>query len=119
MDGNVPSSEPAVDELPKDLIDALEPLETDALEAVRTYVHRRLAAERVPLSELIRSTDDDVVAVEDCGGSALVRKRSPAVDDGDPPREGVLELYRVTREGRPSGETRLHWTYLGDVRDGS
>ena len=110
VDGNVPSSEtrsPALDDLPKERIDVPEPLGTEEHETGRTHVRRRLAAERGPLSELIRRTDSGhVVDVEGCGGMLWPRKRSPPVDEWEPDENAVWscirEPVRADRAGRPA-----------------
>lgn len=71
VDGNGPSPgtrSPALGELSEDLVGAPESPGTEELEAVQTSVRGRLAAEAVPVSELVRSADGgEGVDLEDRG----------------------------------------------------
>lgn len=99
------------EQLPDQLVEALDALETPGLRAVRAYVDRRLASGQTPPVERVRAeADGEVLDVDDRGVYTLVRKR-PESD-----RETV-SLYRVRLAEPLDGEEALHWSFLGDVRE--
>jgi len=105
-------------DLPDELVRQVDALELPALKALYGYVRRSVDARRPPLAALVEEdADGEVLEVDVHDGYALVRLHPPA-SDGSGPRESVTSLYHVRREPDPDGTESLHWTYLGDVKNG-
>lgn len=102
--------------LPPELVETLDGLDEPTLRAVLAHVQERLVDDETPTAELVRrEAAGEVVEVLDRGAHALV-KVTPS--NGGDDSSSSVDLYRVSRERRPCGESHLHWTYLGDVCDG-
>lgn len=103
--------------LPSDLIEWLDSLEPPVLQDVLNYAEQRLADNRTPLPQQIRSeAAGKIVDIKGCEAYTLVRKYPPAESDSKKASQPLL-LYRVKREKRLDGEETLHWSYLGEVCD--
>jgi hypothetical protein len=98
--------------LPDGLASELAVLNHGELRAVVHYAQDLLSGRDVALAESIRD-DDRVLRVEDHGAYALVIRAEPTDGHHEPTRN----LYQVTRERHPDDTERLHWTYLGRMRD--
>lgn len=105
----------ATDRLPPALVADLNELDQAELRAVRDYVAERLASRRPSIADKIEpAPGEDMVDVIEHGSSTLVVKRQPCADGCEDCPHGP-HLYRVRREVPPSGNTELHWSYLGTV----
>ena len=99
--------------LPDDLLAAVRGLDERELRTLLDVTQRRLRKVHPAISERIDRDDRrDIVDVEEGEGVARVLRR-----EGNGDHEDVPVLYLVTEERTPEGETRLHWTYLGPIRD--
>ena len=107
----------AADErLPDDLLSAVRALDEDELRTLVDFTRRRIEEAHPGISDRIApDRRQDVIRVEEEDGLARVLRRESVDDDADD--EDVPVLYLVTEERTPEGETNLHWTYLGPVRD--
>lgn len=115
--GDVNETSTPPDNLSKTLIEQIDTLELSDLRALQSYIDQRIESLRTPFeSEIETNAAGEVLAIEDHGGYALVRKHPP-----DPNGEGVnteiTSLYHVRREPHPDGTESLHWAYLGNVQD--
>lgn len=94
--------------LPDDLVDRLDDLDHDELDATVAYAQSRIRDLHRSIAEDVRAEvdEDDIVRLDDHGGHAIVERR----EDG-----GVTSLYLVTHEKRMDGEVRLNWSLLDDT----
>lgn len=107
------------DRLPADLTDRIDALGASELIRVLDYARERLQAERRSISDLIEPRPgEEIVALEDHVGHALVTKRQPCAEGCSDCPHGAYE-YLVVRERRPDGECTLRWRPLGPARDAS
>ncbi|MFQ3319952.1 MAG: hypothetical protein ACI8UR_001272 [Natronomonas sp.] len=105
--------------LPEPLLEEIDALEIPELEAVRSYVDQRIDSLQTPIETEIKSAAaGEILDIETHGAHATVRMH-PSKPDSPGPETEITSLYRVQRERLPSGETSLHWSYLGDVNDSS
>lgn len=103
--------------LPDGLLERLDSLDVPQLRAVLDHVEERLESQHSPLErEIMEDATGEIVAIEDQGAYALVRKRSPDPDEPGANTD-VVSLYHVSREPHLDGTESLHWAYLGDVSD--
>lgn len=103
--------------LPDGLLERLDSLDVIQLRAVLEHVERRIEPQHSPLEREIREdATGKIVAIEDQGAYALVRKHPTAPDERGVNTD-VVSLYHVSRESYPDGTEGLHWAYLGDVDD--
>lgn len=105
--------------VPEALLDALDDLDADGLRAVHEYVEGRLAYTSTSVGDLIEAgPGEEIVEVTEYDGYTLVSKRVPCEAGCRDCPHGPY-LYSVRAERRPDGDTSLHWSYVGRVRDES
>lgn len=103
--------------VPDALLDALDDLDPDGLRAVHEYVEERLAYVSTSVSDRIEAgPGEEIVDVREHDGYTLVSKRI-ACESGCSDCPHGPYLYLVRAETRPDGDTSLHWSYVGRVRD--
>lgn len=95
--------------LPDDLVDRLDDLDHDELDAVIAYAQSRIRDLHRSIAEDVRAEvdEEDIVRLDDHGGHAIVERR-----EGD---GGVTSLYVVTHEKGMDGAFTLHWSLLDDT----
>jgi len=95
--------------LPDDIVDRLDELDYDELDATVAYAQSRIRELHRPLVEDIRAAvdEEELVDVTDNEGYAVVRRRHEGDD--------VASLYVVTHEKGMDGEIRLHWSLVDDT----
>lgn len=101
--------------LPDSLIETVDALEADELQALVAYTEQRIESLPTPLAEEIRAdASGELLGIEAHDIYALVRMRPQGPESETEP----VGLYHVSRERGIDGEESLHWAYLGDVREG-
>lgn len=104
--------------LPEELLERIDSLAIPELRAVLEHVEERIRTLRTPLEDEVRdAASGQIIAIEDHGAYALVRKHLPN-PDGSGVDTDTVSLFHVRRETYPNGEEGLHWSYLGDIEDG-
>lgn len=106
---------------PNDLSEAtvqrINALELPELRSLLSYIEQRIDALRTPIEEEIEANaTGEILAIENHGAYAIVRKHPPD-PDSDGVNTEVTSLYHVRRESQLDGTEPLHWAYLGDVHD--
>lgn len=112
-----PDEDASAEDVPDDLQERLDSLDTAELHAVLSYVEGRLESLQSSLEQDIEAeASGEIVDIEDQGGYAIVQMRpaDPETADSEP---APLSLYHVRRERLPGEEANLHWSYLGEVHD--
>ena len=99
------------------LLDALDDLGSDGLRAVHEYIEERLAYVSTSVGDRIEAgPGEEIVDVREHDGYTLVSKRMDCESGCSDCPHGPY-LYLVRTETRPDGDTSLHWSYVGRVRD--
>lgn len=115
--GDQDTTPEAATDLPEPLVELLDTLTPQQLQAVSAYVEQRLSDSHAPTAREIRDdAEGKIVDITPYDAYTLVWKQihDTAVSPDEAP---VTSLYTVQRVSDPDGETTLHWTYLGDLRE--
>ncbi|MFP8954852.1 hypothetical protein ACLI4Z_18105 [Natrialbaceae archaeon A-arb3/5] len=105
------------DELPTDAVEVLNQLNETELRAVIDYAKQRYEYTDSALRERIEAAPgEEIVSIEEDRCYTRVVKRQPCGKNCDDCPHGPFS-YHVREEPRIDGETELHWTYLGPVKE--
>ena len=116
MDGDseVPAPPP---NLPAELVELLDGLDETELQAAIDYAQARRRFVHSDVTDRIEARPgEEILRVEERDGYTEVLKRLPCAEGCADCPHGPY-LYHVYEEQRPEGGSRLHWTYLGRVRE--
>ncbi|MDY6779789.1 MAG: hypothetical protein SV760_04445 [Halobacteria archaeon] len=113
-DGNGPDPP---SNLSEGTVEELEKLDESELRSVIDYAQDRLRRVHPSVSEQIEAGEnEEIVSVEEKDGYTEVVKKEPCAEGcEDCPHDAYL--YHVREESHPEGPTRLHWSYIGRVKE--
>ncbi|MDS0282694.1 hypothetical protein [Haloarcula onubensis] len=102
---------PPVD-LPDEIVSVLQDASVHDLRETVLYAQELLRHQHVPPQEIEPLPGEEIVEVTEHDDHLTVVKRQPCSEGCADCPHGPY-VYEVTREHRPSGETHLHWAFIG------
>lgn len=102
------------DGLPDSVAETLSELSDEELRKIIVHARELLNAHEEQSFPIEPAPGEDIIRIEEKHGHTEVVKKAPCGEDcGDCPHGPYL--YHVTEETLPTGETELHWKFLGEV----
>ncbi|MFB6108367.1 MAG: hypothetical protein ABEJ82_05945 [Haloplanus sp.] len=99
-------------DLPTHVVETLDGLSAHDLREAMLYAQDLLRSREAPSAEITAGPGEEIVDVVERPGYVEVVKRQPCgAGCADCPHGPYV--YHVTRERRPDGSTRRHWTLVG------
>lgn len=99
-------------DLPEGVVSELQQLTAHELRETIVYAQELLQVSHAPTEQIVPSPGEEIVELTRHEGYTKVVKREPCGNDCEECPHGPY-VYHVTRERRPDGEERYHWTFIG------